>query len=144
MKKSHKILVLFIVFAALLSGCIGYTYFKNKKKIQDYYIGVYILNYARSDFNKSYSDSSKYYDLELEMKKDGTFQFSREVPFIYSSSGEWEIEIGSYYNNCNLYYSKSDLYDQLLKDLNNSVYIKYPRAKSNEPYVNMLSFDKRR
>lgn len=55
------------------------------------YVGVYQISLTKSNLGEyEYIDSIR--DLQLIIKDDSSFEFSRDVPFIYSKSGTWRLE----------------------------------------------------
>jgi len=56
------------------------------------YTGTYELDIAQSDLGHYAADSDQYRGLLLTIKPDHTFEFSKDVPFIFEQKGKWSIK----------------------------------------------------
>jgi len=55
------------------------------------YVGVYQISLTKSKLGE-YEHVDSIRNLQLIIKNDSTFEFSKDVPFIYSKSGTWKLE----------------------------------------------------
>lgn len=107
------------------------------------YVGVYQLDVTASKLGKY--DTIR--DLKLTIKKDSTFEFSKDVPFIVSTRGTWEmkfvwpIDVPPYYD-VRLFYSESPASDQLVP-FDYGVFqfrISSPSPKDSQQQAELLNF----
>ena len=107
------------------------------------YVGVYQLDVNASKLGKY--DTIR--DLKLTIKKDSTFEFSKDVPFIVSTRGTWEmkyvrpIDLPPSYD-VRLFYSES-LRSIALVPFDDGVFqflINYPSPKDSQQQVELLNF----
>jgi hypothetical protein len=107
------------------------------------YVGVYQLDVTASKLGKY--DTIK--DLKLTIKKDSTFEFSKDVPFIVSTRGTWEMKYvrpldlpPSY--DVRLFYSESHGSNALVP-FDEGVFqfrIDYPPPKLSQQQAEVLNF----
>ena len=106
-------------------------------------IGIYKLDTLTSEMLPY--PPRQYIDLELEIKKDHTFRFSRAVPFISGTFGKWMFTVGNDIN-----YSEFMFKDAIYPDNNNfqfsadstMVEIGYPTPRSINEQVRRLFFER--
>lgn len=113
------------------------------------YLGVYKIDTEKSQLGK-YSKIDSIINLQLIIKSNQTFEYSRDMPFVFCKKGKWNFRsfnsIDSppvsycYFNNGN-----DNREDVLLplEELNGKytcVYFQYPLSKENEESVSFLCF----
>lgn len=55
------------------------------------YVGVYQIDLTHSKLGQ-YEDVDSIRDLLLTIKADSTFEFSKDVPFLFCKNGTWKLE----------------------------------------------------
>lgn len=55
------------------------------------YVGVYQIDVVQSKLGQ-YENVDSIRDLQLVIKADSTFEFSKDVPFILSKNGTWKLQ----------------------------------------------------
>lgn len=55
------------------------------------YVGVYQIDVVQSKLGQ-YENVDSIQDLQMTIKADSTFEFSKDAPFIYSKKGTWKLE----------------------------------------------------
>lgn len=111
------------------------------------YVGVYQISLTKSKLGE-YEHVDSIRNLQLIIKNDSTFEFSKDVPFIYRKSGTWRLEytapidLPPFYR-CSLNYGENNREDDLLPIDENitGCYLKYPLSKGDqEQQVELLQF----
>lgn len=111
------------------------------------YIGIYQIDLTHSKLGQ-YENVDSIQNLQLTIKADSTFEFSKDVPFIYSKNGTWKLEyiapidLPPFYR-CSFNYGGNNREDDLLPIDENitGCYLKYPLSKGNqEQQVELLVF----
>lgn len=108
---------------------------------KDEYIGEFKINMHRSDFGE-YADFNQYKNLVLSIKEDATFSFSVDFSFLTQTSGKWRMAGDDVSQQCELLYGSKYSYDQVLLDLNGSLFINNPRGKKGFNKAKLLYFDR--
>lgn len=111
------------------------------------YVGIYKIDITNSKLGQyEYIDSIR--DLQLIIKADSSFEFSRDVPFIFNKNGTWKlkytapIDLPPFYR-CSFNYGGNNREDDLLPIDENitGCYLKYPLSKGDqEQQVELLQF----
>lgn len=124
-----------LFFMSIIASCS----MKNSK-----YIGTYEIDTSLSKLDK-FDNIDSIRNLKLYVRKDKTFEFSMDPPFIYKRSGTWELRkapLGdvSVSPKCLFIYGKNDREDVLLPYDENydRVYFNSPMAKGS--YENQVKF----
>ena len=91
------LLLSFIGLVFFVCTILFFSHENSLKKIEDELVGIYIVDFNASILN-GYS-SEDFSDLELSIKKDRSFKFNRDVPFLKTESGKW-----SYYDDGDIWY----------------------------------------
>ena len=55
------------------------------------YVGVYQIDVAQSKLGE-YANVDSIQNLQMTIKADSTFEFSKDVPFLSSKNGKWKLE----------------------------------------------------
>lgn len=138
-KVIKKILLFFtgVIFILCVSIFLSHENFLNRT--EESLVGTYIIDVRTSDLN---GYSSEYFsDLELLIKDDKSFRFSKDVPFLKKESGKW-----SYYDDGDIWYleltfsevgSIQGAFDE------NTILLEHLIPEVNEKAVKVLEFKRR-
>jgi hypothetical protein len=129
---------IFLVYGLLTIGFFSCDYFNGD--IDDY-VGTFKINKYRSDFGHL-KDTTSYEQLTLIIRRNRTFEFSHDFPFIKEQKGEWYTtsgDVGDTY--CNFRYGEySD--DQYECHPGGGISTNYPIGKKDSLKADYLYFDK--
>lgn len=82
-----KIIKYILIVILVIIGINRYKYYKRWKE----HVGIYTIDIKKTNLGEYAIDSNIYKQLTLEFKKDYTYNFNFEVPFIECSKGNWKI-----------------------------------------------------
>lgn len=95
-----------LLLIVVVYSVVQFNEYKNKEAARQKSIGSYVFAFEYSNTGRGNLDSLFLDGLELTLKEDCTFSFSKAIPFIRDSVGTWRIEgfgvhdyIMLYFNN---------------------------------------------
>lgn len=110
------------------------------------YVGVYQIDLVESKLG-TYAMIDSIRDLKLFIRKDSTFYFSKDVPFVFQQSGVWKMHHFEAIDHppkdeCYLYYGEDNREDVLMPKDDGVVefFINTPLSKENQTQVELLHF----
>lgn len=111
----------------------------------DKYVGTYELDISKSNLSSYSIDSGSYKGLQVQIKKNRTFKFSKDVPFINKQSGTWYVkgvkDLLAETNYCMFNYGDNEG-DDFVQNGSDYIIMEQPVPKTNQKQVILLHFDK--
>lgn len=86
-----KKIIFICTYLFSLVSCLSSCSDNEKKILFDKAVGEYKVDFKSSDTNFTIKEKSYYNNSKLNLKSDGTFEFSQYVPANHGTSGKWEI-----------------------------------------------------
>ncbi len=116
MKDNIKLIIFLLSIILSPIVCYKLVHFNERRKNGINQIGVYKLDINKTKLGGYLKDSNYYKKLQIEFKKDMTFEMTFNVPFVFDSSGTWLAATDEPEDWSRIYYNKkignNEIYDQ--------------------------------
>jgi len=128
-----------ILLFVCMQSCKGTTHIPK-------YVGIYQIDVAQSKLGH-YQDVDSVRDLQMIIKADSTFEFSKDVPFLFSKNGTWKLQYTQPIDLPPFYKCYFDFVnnprEEILRPMDDDImgcYFNSPVSKGNFPQVELLQF----